>query len=63
MLQTEGIVLVHHILDEGIKVDPSKIEIIVNLPTPKTQKEVRSLLGHASYYCQLIENFTKISRN
>jgi hypothetical protein len=61
MLLTEGIVLGHHLFAEGIKVDPAKIEVIINLPSPKTQKYVRSFLGHASYYCRFIEKFTKIA--
>ena len=61
MLLTEGIVLGHHISSKGIKVDPAKIEIIPSLALPKTQKEVRSFLGHAGYYCRFITNFTKIT--
>ncbi|XP_059068671.1 uncharacterized protein LOC131859137 [Cryptomeria japonica] len=30
------------------KVDPKKIQIIQDLPTPSTQKDVRSFLGHAA---------------
>jgi hypothetical protein len=60
MLLTEGVVLGHHVSYEGIKVDPAKIEVIVRLPPPKTQKEVRSFLGHVGYYRRFIENFTKI---
>ena len=56
----EGIVLGHHVSSQGIKVDPVKIELIVGLPSPKNQKEVRSFLGHAGYYHHFIENFTKI---
>ena len=61
MLLTEGIVLGHHIYSQGIKVYPAKIEVIAGLPSPKTQKEVRSFLGHAGYYRHFIENFTKIA--
>jgi hypothetical protein len=61
MLLTEGIVLGHHISPTGIRVDPTKIEVICKLPIPATQKEVRSFLGHAGYYHRFIENFTKIS--
>ena len=60
MLLMEGIVLGHHISSQGIKVDPAKIIVIVVLPSPKTQKEVRIFLGHAGYYCHFVENFTKI---
>jgi hypothetical protein len=61
MFLTEGAVLGHHVSSEGIKVDPAKIEVIIRLPPPKTQKEVRSFLRHAIYYRQFIENFTNIT--
>ncbi|KAI3453495.1 hypothetical protein Pfo_010158 [Paulownia fortunei] len=53
---TTGIVLGHIISSEGIEVDKSKIELIVNLPTPKTVKEIRSFLEHAVF----IEDLSKI---
>jgi hypothetical protein len=59
-LLTEGVVLGHHVSSKGIKVDPTKTELIVRLPPPKTPKEVRSFLGHVGYYRWFIENFTKI---
>ena len=61
MMLNEGIVLGHYISSQGIKVDPSKIQIIVNLLIPKNQKEVRSFLGYASYYRRFIEYFSKIA--
>jgi hypothetical protein len=61
MLLTEGVVQGHHVSSEGIKVDPTKIEVIVRIPPPKTQKEVRIFLGHDGYYRWFIENFTKIA--
>jgi hypothetical protein len=60
MLLTEEVVLRHHVLSKGIKVNHANIEAIVRIPPPKTQKEVRSFLGHVKYYRQFIENFTKI---
>ena len=60
MLMMEGIVLGHHVSSQGIKVDPAKIEVIVGLPLSKAQKEVRRFLGHARYYRDFIENFSKI---
>jgi hypothetical protein len=50
ILFTEGVVLEHHVSSEGIKVDPAKIEVIVKIPPPKTQNEVRRFLVHAGYY-------------
>ena len=61
MLLTEGIFLGNHISSKGIKVDPSKTEIVTNLNPLKTQKEVRIFLGHAISYSRFIANFTKIS--
>ena len=40
MLMTEGIILGHLISSKGIEVDPKKIQIIQDLPTPSTQKDV-----------------------
>jgi hypothetical protein len=37
MMMTEGVVLGHYISAEEIRVDPAKIEVILNLPTPRTQ--------------------------
>jgi len=61
MMMTEGIVLGHYIFIDGIKVDPAKMEVILRIPTPKTQKEVRSFLGHARYYKRFIDFFSRIA--
>eukprot|EP00253_Pinus_taeda_P035396 PITA_35396 len=61
MMFTEGIVLGHHILGDGIKVDKSKVEVISKLPIPNCQKDVKSFLGFTGYYIIFIENFTKIA--
>jgi hypothetical protein len=57
----EGIVLSHHISSAGIKVDLAKIKVIMDLPTPWSQKEVRSFLGHVGYYRIFIVDFKKIA--
>eukprot|EP00253_Pinus_taeda_P005550 PITA_05550 len=62
MMLTEGIVLGHHISASGIKVDPAKIQVLVNLMPPTTQKEVRIFLGYVGYYRRFIENFSKIAQ-
>ena len=41
MILTEGIVLGHHVSSIGIKVDPTKNEVIMKLTTPTSQKDLR----------------------
>eukprot|EP00253_Pinus_taeda_P035700 PITA_35700 len=61
MMMNEGIVLGHYVSLLGIQVDPAIIQVILTLPIPKTQTEVRSFLGHAGYYRRFIKYFSKIA--
>ncbi|GJS78503.1 putative reverse transcriptase domain-containing protein [Tanacetum coccineum] len=52
-----------HVIDsQGIHVDPSKIESIKDLASPKTPTEIRQFLGLAGYYQRFIEGFSKIAK-
>ncbi|KAJ8748359.1 hypothetical protein K2173_002996 [Erythroxylum novogranatense] len=46
---------------EGIRVDPSKIEAIVNWKPLRNVTEVRSFLGLAGYYRQFVKGFSVIA--
>nr|GEZ10871.1 putative reverse transcriptase domain-containing protein [Tanacetum cinerariifolium] len=50
------------ILEEGIYVDPAKIESIRDWASPKTLTEIHQFLGLAGYYRRFIEGFSKIAK-
>ncbi|KAJ4717010.1 Retrotransposon protein, putative, Ty3-gypsy subclass [Melia azedarach] len=51
----------HVVSSEGISVDPSKIEAVVDWPRPTNIGEVRSFLGLAGYYRRFVEGFSRIA--
>ena len=52
----------HVVSPKGVQTDPSKIEAVVDWPTPKNASEVRSFLGLASYYRKFVKGFAAIAR-
>jgi len=57
-----GIVLGHKICTDGIQVDEAKVDLIQNLPAPKTVRDIHSFVGHAGFYRRFIKDFSKIAR-
>ena len=47
--------------DEGIRVNPAKIEVVVNWKPPRNVTKVRSFLGLAGYYRRFVRGFFVIS--
>jgi hypothetical protein len=47
---------------QGIRVDPLKVEVILNLPPPSTLRQLQSLQGKANFLRRFIPNYTEITR-
>ena len=57
----EASFLGHIVYAEGIRVDPTKIEAVVNWKPPQNVTEVRSFLDLASYYRRFVRGFSIIA--
>ena len=52
----------HIVSKDELEVDPSKIEAVQKFPLPRSQTEVNSFLGLASYYRRFVPKFAEIAR-
>jgi hypothetical protein len=58
---TFGILLGHIVCKQGSLVDPLKIVVIVNIPPPKSIRQLRETLGCTGYYRKFIKGYMKIT--
>jgi hypothetical protein len=52
----------HIISVEGIAVDPSKVQEVLDWKSPRSVTQIRSFLELAEYYHRFIPNFFKIAK-
>jgi len=51
----------HIVSDQGISVDPHKVESVKKWPAPKNTSELRSFLGLATFYQKFVKGFSQIA--
>ena len=51
----------YEVLQAGFGMRPDYVERILEWPTPKNNKELRSLLGFLSYYCSFVPNYVVLA--
>jgi hypothetical protein len=56
-----GILLGHKVCKQGLLVDPANIALIINLPPPKSVRQLRETLGHTRYYRKFIKGYARIT--
>ena len=47
--------------EEGVSMDPSKVEVVSQWKQQRNPTEVRSFLGLIAYYRRFVDGFSKIS--
>jgi hypothetical protein len=52
----------HTISSDGISVDPSKVQEVMDWKLPTSVHQIRSFLGLAGYYRRFIPDFSKIAK-
>jgi hypothetical protein len=52
----------HVLFGDGISVDPTKVQEVLDWKAPTMVSEVRSFLGLASYYRRFILDYSKIAK-
>jgi transposase InsO family protein len=62
LLRREIAFLGHIVSQEGLSVDPAKIESVTQWPVPESVTEVRGFIGLCSYYRKFILGFAEIAR-
>lgn len=51
----------HLITNSGIKVDPEKVRVIVDMPAPKDESGVKHILGVVQYVAKFIPNLSEVT--
>ena len=59
----EGKLLGHIISEEGIKIDPTRIDGILQISHPRSLKELQSFIGKINFLRRFITNLVELLKN
>jgi hypothetical protein len=49
------------LIQDGIKMDPTKVKAVLNWPIPKTVTEIQEFMGFANFYRRFIKGYSGIA--
>jgi hypothetical protein len=59
----EGKLLGHIVSAEGVRIDPSRVEVIRTLSFPRSKKEVQAFLGKINFLRRFVSNFAELVKH
>ena len=59
----EGKLLGHIVSEEGVKIDPVRVEAIQKLSIPRSKKDIQSFLGKINFVRRFISNFSELVKH
>jgi hypothetical protein len=59
----EGKLLGHIVSDDGVKIDPKRVEAIKNMSLPRSKKDIQSFLGTINFVRRFIVKFAKLTKH